>query len=204
MSCCFDVKTNLIFTGGHDGTLLAWHFETGFIKYYLHELDSTCVSESYIKDSKSVDCLLIMKQKKLLVSGTADQYIRFWDLSDLTSDHQPLHKIHVGHSPEDALTAFNCTKDNDRLVTADTSGRIKLFDLSKVDFQSHEDPNENIKNVWFIQAHKSTINSVQIVENFESDVFIVTASSDCNILLHKMSNGVRLGQFGQETFDLSA
>lgn len=85
MSCCFDVKTNLIFTGGHDGTLLAWHFETGFIKFYLHEYDSTCTSNDYIRDSKSVDCLMILKERRLLVSGTADQYVRFWDLKDLAS-----------------------------------------------------------------------------------------------------------------------
>lgn len=36
MSACYDYKNNLIFTGGHDGTILAWHFETGFIKFYLH------------------------------------------------------------------------------------------------------------------------------------------------------------------------
>ena len=26
----------LIYTGGHDGTLIAWNFETGYAKYYLH------------------------------------------------------------------------------------------------------------------------------------------------------------------------
>lgn len=44
MSACYDVKTNLVFTGGHDGTLLGWHFETGFVKYHFHEIDKTCVS----------------------------------------------------------------------------------------------------------------------------------------------------------------
>ena len=37
MSATYDFPTNLIFTGGHDGTILAWHFETGFIKFYLHQ-----------------------------------------------------------------------------------------------------------------------------------------------------------------------
>lgn len=60
MSCVYDVKTNLIFTGGHDGSLLAWHFETGFTKHVLHELDETCMSKNYVNDSKSVDCLTIM------------------------------------------------------------------------------------------------------------------------------------------------
>lgn len=72
MSCCFDQRNNLIFTGGHDGTILGWHFETGFIKHYLHNQDDTCQGEDYIKESKSVDSLLIMKKRNILVSGTAD------------------------------------------------------------------------------------------------------------------------------------
>jgi hypothetical protein len=48
MSAIFDVENNLIITGGHDGTILAWHFETGFIKFYFHLLDPTCCSEKHI------------------------------------------------------------------------------------------------------------------------------------------------------------
>jgi WD40 repeat protein len=72
MSSIYDIKNNLVFTGGHDGTLLAWHFETGFIKFYLHEMDSTCCSKNYIKEAKSVDTLAIMTKKSILLSGSAD------------------------------------------------------------------------------------------------------------------------------------
>jgi hypothetical protein len=43
------------------------------------------------------------------------------------------------------------------------------------------------------------INTIQIVEekNIKSDRFIVTASNDNNINLHRLSNGVYVGQFGQ-------
>jgi len=37
MSAIYCLKNNLIYTGGHDGTLISWNFETGYIKYYLHE-----------------------------------------------------------------------------------------------------------------------------------------------------------------------
>lgn len=72
MSACYDQTSNLIFTGGHDGTLLGWNFETRFIKTYMHEIDKTCVSEDYIRQSKSVDCLIIMEKQRILLSGTAD------------------------------------------------------------------------------------------------------------------------------------
>ena len=50
---------------------------------FLHLNDKSCVSSDYIKESKSVDCLLVLKKKKYLLSVSADQYMRFWDLTDL-------------------------------------------------------------------------------------------------------------------------
>lgn len=80
-----------------------------------------------------------------------------------------------------------------------------------INFKFKEDhSSENIKTEWFIIAHKSVINSIQIVEGeqFDQDRFIITASNDHNIHLHRLSNGVLIGQFGQESMwnihDLSA
>ena len=86
MSAIFCNFNDLIYTGGHDGTLIAWNFETGYIKHYLHEKDPTCTSEEYIKDGKSVDKLLILEERKKLLSMTADQNLRFWNLDDITGD----------------------------------------------------------------------------------------------------------------------
>lgn len=72
MSTTYCLDNNLIYTGSHDGTLIAWNFETGYIKYYLHSMDPTCTSKEYIKESKSVDVLLIMNERKKLLSMTAD------------------------------------------------------------------------------------------------------------------------------------
>jgi hypothetical protein len=59
MCVAYNYVNQLIYTGGHDGSLIAWNFETGYIKFYLHELDPTCMSKSgnYILESKSVDCV---------------------------------------------------------------------------------------------------------------------------------------------------
>ena len=48
MSAAFCEENNLIDTGAHDGTLIGWSFETGYIKQYLHDLDPTCTSKDYI------------------------------------------------------------------------------------------------------------------------------------------------------------
>lgn len=70
MSLCYDPKTLILFTGGHDGYLLGWHFDTSSIKYYLHSKDPSCVITNSkgevdhmmgVKTSKSVDCMEIMQ-----------------------------------------------------------------------------------------------------------------------------------------------
>ena len=56
--------------------------------------------------------------------------------------------------------------DNDRFVTTDTQGRIKMFNISRVDFRSNETMEQKlakIGNPWFVNAHKKMINSVEII-----------------------------------------
>ena len=72
MSSVYDVEHNLIYTGGHDGTLFAWSLETGNIKRSLHEFDPTCTTTDYISASKSVDKLIIMTKADKLLSMSAD------------------------------------------------------------------------------------------------------------------------------------
>jgi len=58
-------------------------------------------------DAKSVDCLLVLETKGILLSGTADQNLRFWD----TKSGKLLNKLSVKFHPEEALTAIaSCLK----------------------------------------------------------------------------------------------
>lgn len=84
------------------------------------------------------------------------------------------------------------------LVTGDTSGNMKAWDISGVDFDDQKTSNK-FNELYFIIAHRSTINSIVIVENsnIKTGTFIVTAGNDCNILLHQLETGVRIGKFGQ-------
>lgn len=231
MSCCFDLEKMLIFTGGVDGTIIGWTYETQFARFYLHEWDPTCTSENFTKESKSVDTLIVMDHRRLLVSMSADQMIRFWDLEDLASLKGPVFKFYADHINKvypDQLTGLAVTKidDNDRCVTSDTSGRIKMFNFAAVDFNSnetHEQKAAKVTNPWFVNAHRKLISSVEIVEqgdqNFDDDesddvdlpeglqpeeripwpdCFVLTAGQDWDILLHRLSNGVRIGQFAQD------
>ena len=73
-----------------------------------------------------------------------------------------------------------------------------MWDISGVDFDVQSTEKKFIEK-YFIIAHRGTINTIQITENTKSDRFIITAASDCNINLHRLSNGVFVGQFGQAT-----
>lgn len=83
MSCTFDIKTMFMFTGGVDGTIVGWNFDTQFARYEMHKWDPTCLSVKFVEDSKSVDALIVMDEKRILLSMSADQMIRFWDLDAL-------------------------------------------------------------------------------------------------------------------------
>lgn len=106
------------------------------------------------------------------------------------------------------------------MVTADSAGRIKMWDVSNVVWREENKDNKenliinwdlsaNMRVKWFIVAHKALINSIKLVETYAdkddyplSDSFVLTCGNDCNILLHRLSNGQRVGQFGQSTWNI--
>lgn len=128
-----------------------------------------------------------MKKERILISGTADGKLRFWNLKDLQSSKYFLGMMEVRHVKGDALTNVATTLDCKRMVTADVAGRIKLWDISRVnwhlDGQNKKDISANMRDIWFIQAHKGCINSIAIVETYAetSDIFVLSASNDQNI-----------------------
>jgi WD40 repeat protein len=88
--------------------------------------------------------------------------MRFWDF-DVTGSKQPVFTLYGDHEKTDSLSAVCTTEDNDYIVTGDTSGCLKLWNFS--DFIFKEDhTSDNIRVEWFIIAHKTIINSIQIVE----------------------------------------
>jgi len=92
---------------------------------------------------------------------TADQYLRFWAL---TEAKPPSFKFHCKHPPDDSLTAVAVTEDNNTLVTGDTSGQLKMWDISEVDLDNQATEGKFLER-YFIIAHKAMINSIQLVEH---------------------------------------
>ena len=96
------------------------------------------------------------------------------------------------------MSAVATTKDNNCLVTVDTSGQLKVWDITDVNLLDQKTENKFIEK-FFIIAHRAVINNIQIVEesNIKSDRFIITSSNDNNFNRHRLSNGVFIGQFAQ-------
>ena len=76
---------------------------------------------------------------------------------------------------------------------------MKLWDISKVDLDD-QSTDKHFVEIYFIAAHRAMINQISVVEVFDnviSERLIISASHDCNINLHRLKDGVKLGQFGQ-------
>ena len=62
------------------------------------------------------------------------------------------------------------------MVSGDTAGQMKMWDISGVDFDVPK-TKHHFDEKYFIIAHKSVINTIEIIENPELPAkFIVTAS----------------------------
>jgi WD40 repeat protein len=75
LSICFCRQYNYIITGGHEGKVIVWQFETGFMKHQLHTYDKSCLSDNPVKDGKCVENMIWLDNKKMLITSTADQTI---------------------------------------------------------------------------------------------------------------------------------
>jgi WD40 repeat protein len=96
-----------------------------------------------------------MDKERLLLSGTADQWLRFWSTEN---NGKLVFTLHADHPKDDALSSIAVTQNNDYILTADTSGLLKKWDFTMFDFNDKACSRDDIKVSWFIHAHKQIIN----------------------------------------------
>ncbi|KAL0180280.1 hypothetical protein M9458_025722 [Cirrhinus mrigala] len=95
-------------------------------------------------------------------------------------------------------------QENNLLVTGDTAGSIKVWDISQyalngVDMESAEDL-PALLHSW--RGHERAIVSIEVLL-YESQLFVLSASVDCRACLWTAQGGF-VGCFGQEQqWDLS-
>nr|CAB3267710.1 WD repeat-containing protein 49-like [Phallusia mammillata] len=126
-----------------------------------------------------------------LVSCGGGGWVRFWGTTRSTLLAEFVAHPHAGN-----VIATN-DPDDQYLVTADSDGAMKIWDISEYLLV---EPSETILSQppvlasW--QGHTDGINSVCICTR-NSRLFIISASSDCSVALWDI-RGNRVGEFGQE------
>lgn len=57
----------------------------------------------------------------------------------------------INHAEGDALTQVTVNEDSTRMITSDSAGRLKLWDISQVEWR-HDRDNQfsKMREIWFI------------------------------------------------------
>ena len=75
---------------------------------------------------KSVDCLLMLESKLLLLSGTAEGKLRFWK----PAPGHLIKTVDANIGVYDTLTAVATTEDNSYLLTGDSAGNMQKLHVT--------------------------------------------------------------------------
>lgn len=183
LSATYSTRDKLLVTGGQTGQMIVWHFETGFPKAYLHDVDPSLVLPAD-STGRAIEELAYISFENLILSISANGTVRVWDLSEMKKKLQ----FNIKHFNSVLITCASLSPDETRLATADEVGNLKLTDISDL---------YKPKQLFFINAHTRCINSVQIFFSEEHDsTMIITSSSDKNVKLFSIT-GKLYGYFGQ-------
>ncbi|KIM87594.1 hypothetical protein PILCRDRAFT_284328 [Piloderma croceum F 1598] len=155
----------ILITGSWDKTIKLWNTDTRAL------ISSTPAHSDFVK------CLFVIPSLNLLVSGSSDKIVRYWDLSAI-SEGAPLSSLGYISShtrPVECVDGFSQSATSAVLYTADTMGVIKVWDIEK----DHIEKDQNSSIRWRstlkteLNHHRTRINEM-LVGNGQ----LWTASSD--------------------------
>ncbi|THH32958.1 hypothetical protein EUX98_g1189 [Antrodiella citrinella] len=154
-----DGKT--VISGSWDKSINIWDTETNKL------ISSTPAHSDFVKT------LLVIPSCNLLVSGSSDKIVRFWDLTNYTSGNPlpSIGSISAHTRPVECLDARSMSADSAILYTADTMGVIKVWKLTK---------ELNVSAPRWKATLQDELNHHRtgVVEIIYGDGFVWTASSD--------------------------
>jgi WD40 repeat protein/Ca2+-binding EF-hand superfamily protein len=222
--CVAYVPPNLLVSGAYDGTLIVHNIESGAVSRRVaprrpHEgggdprFSSISSSRRLSHEdpflySCAIEAISVLDPERRLlpdcslVCGSADGFLRIYSSGAM----RLLEEVRVCDSFSDGVQHL-CTEDSSTFViTGDTTGRIKVFDISEL-------PNlwptsKELSTTWgensFLQtrlakvlyswrAHTHALTHVEYCAGIEG---LVTASSDCTLRLWTLV-GEQVGIFGQ-------
>jgi len=183
MAIAYNQVPCLVITGATDGSLFAWIYETGYPKYCFHEIDTTCLKQSgdTLLD-KSIEFLGVIEQDHLLVTGSADQTIRIWNLM---WNGKLEESFLVANTKHETLTVGKVNEELKLMATGDSNGNITLWSYEQKKFTQ----------LWARSAHKDSITCMELFK-YRGRAFILTGGVDKNLVLYS-DRGLCAGIFSR-------
>lgn len=188
LSLTYCPKEKLILTGGQLGQIIAWHMETGFPKAYLHEIDKSLLASNE-NESKAVEELLYSNLVHMLISVSADNSIRLWDMRDIS------FKIkHLVNGNNELITCACLSPDESWILLGDETGNVRVFEYAPV---------PKFSLLYHFNAHRTGISAISLFTTEESQItLLVTIGVSRNIKLFTRDMKY-LGYLGQsKTWDI--
>ena len=197
---------NLLATSSYDGMIIIWNLQSGAVKSRLQPVPTN--GSQGLLHSRAVECLCFLDGRArlksellVLASCGADGSLRFWN----TRLGDCLFTVEGACSQGDSLQHMAVDETLTFLVTGDSSGRVKVWDMSHLSDLAAlapkggataraDDPESKLQVLFTWRAHRQSIVHVEYLPGIDG---VMTASTDCTARLWTLS-GEQIGLFGQE------
>jgi WD40 repeat protein len=174
--CLAYCPPNLIVTGGYDGLLIVWYLNSGEV-------------HARLDIGAAVECVVHLQAIHLAVCGDAAGRLTF-----VNTKQGLIHaQYDAGHPLEEPICVLGFDVPNDYLVTGDSQGYVKVWDIYNPSVIETDFVHEATS--W--RAHQQRITSIKHVErDLLLDTYLLTACTNGEVCLWSI-NGELVGQLGQ-------
>ena len=156
--CLCKIDDNIIATGSVDRRVKIWNVQKKSVQRFL------------VGHTSYVNTLLMIKEKKKLISGDGDGLIIVWKLQEHKKKYQHEHKMLTGHSGTIQGIAL---MNNSQIVSCSNDKSIRVWDLDRLRCE-----------VYLKECHKSVIYGIGVI----NEKIIVSGGNDSCIKYFKVSD----------------